>query len=70
MTGKKWLVDSDVLDRHDALLARKVDNPIDQQEGKAVREDLAYLVNVERYLRGSFGYGLSSFGHASGRQVL
>src|SRR5439155_22857344 len=53
VTGEKWLVDSDVLDCHNALLASKVDDPIDQQERKTVRKDLAYFVNVQGHLRGS-----------------
>src|SRR5205809_305337 len=47
VSGKKWLVDGDILDRHHALLPRQIDYPIDQQKGISMRQYAQNVLNVE-----------------------
>src|SRR2546426_8674307 len=50
MPGKERLVDSDILDGHDPLLALEIDHTVDQQEWEPVRQDAKNIVDVQRSL--------------------
>src|ERR1700674_151106 len=69
VSGKKRFIDSDVLDRDNALPARKVKYAVDQQERKTVWQDALDVINIQRSLgrRGSFGCRMSSVGHSVSR---
>jgi hypothetical protein len=47
MPLKKRLVDGDILDRHQPLGGFKLNNPVDQQKGISVRQEIHDLLNVE-----------------------
>ena len=48
--AKKRLVDGDILDGHDALLALDFDYAVDQKKGKAVRQNIKNVDDVQRGL--------------------
>ncbi len=54
VSRKKWLIDCDILNSHDALLADQFNNPINQQERITMRQNLENIVNIQRRLRGGF----------------
>src|SRR5271166_1707725 len=47
MSRKEWLVDGNVLDRHNTLGARDMGDTVDQQERIAMRQNPHYFFNVE-----------------------
>ncbi len=50
MPGKERLVNGDILDGHDSLLALEVNHTVDQQEWEPVRQDAKNIVDVQRSL--------------------
>ena len=65
MTGEEWFVDGHILDGHNPLLALDLNHPVDQQKGKAVRQDVENVDDVQRclYRRRRCGRWVSSVGH-------
>ena len=47
MTLKKRFVDRDVLDRDDALLAREINHPVNQEKRMPMRQNPQNVLNVE-----------------------
>ena len=50
VSGKEWLVDGDVLQSHDPLLALDFDYAVDQQKRKPVRQNTENIDDVQRRL--------------------
>ena len=65
VSGKEGLVDGHILDGHDPLLALDLDHAVDQQKGKAVRQDVENIDDVQRglYRRRGCGRWVSGVGH-------
>jgi hypothetical protein len=70
VSGKKRFVDRDVLDGYNPLPPLKIDDAVNQQERKTVRQDVLDLIDVQRNLGGHGGFGcrLSNVGHSVSRQ--
>ena len=54
---EEWLVYRDILDRYNALLAREIDDAVNQQEGMAVWQNAQDLIDIQRRLGGWRGFG-------------
>ena len=65
MSGKKRLVDCNVFDCHNAFFALQIDDAINQQKWKPMRQDAANLVDVQRgfHQLWSLDFRVSSIGH-------
>ena len=64
VSGKEMLVDGDILDSHNPLLAGQFHDPVNQQKWVTMRQDLENVMNVEGRARGwSAKCGLSIFRH-------
>src|SRR4029078_9402859 len=64
VADKKRLIDGDVLDRHDALLAREVDDAVDEQHRVAMRKNPHDVVDVVADVLGCWILGdFSGFSH-------
>ena len=59
MPSKERLIDGDVLNGDDALLACDVNHTIDHQKRKAVRQDAKNVIDVQRSFGWSFGRRVS-----------
>ena len=71
MAGEERLIDGDILDGYDALLACDINHTINHQKRKAVGQDAKDVIDVQRSLGGSFG-GRVSVSHwvASGAKII
>src|SRR5437868_336865 len=65
MSGKEGLIDGDVLDGHNALLALYLNHTIDQQKGKPMRQNAENIDDIQRGLarRRRRGHRVSGIGH-------
>ena len=63
MAREKRLIYGDVLDGYDALLSLQVDNPVNEQERKAVRQDAQDILNIHGRLGRSLDCTLDRFTH-------
>src|SRR5580704_14177674 len=65
VSGKERFVDRDVLDSDNPFPALKIDDPVNEQKRKTVREDAPDVIDVQRSLglHGSVSCRLSSVGH-------